>query len=45
MRIDPYLIPLAGDLDPQFQSLSLFGADRQPLWFRTKENNMEWKCG
>jgi len=38
------LSPLAGDLDPHFQSLSLFDADRQPLWFRTKENNMEWKA-
>ena len=42
VKIDP-LSPHAGDLDPHFQSLSLFGADRQPLWFRTKENNMEWK--
>ena len=42
IKIDP-LSPHAGDLDPHFQSLSLFGADRQPLWFRTKENNMEWK--
>jgi len=44
VRIDPFLSPLAGDLDPHFQSLSLFNADRQPLWFRTKENNMEWKA-
>ncbi|HEU5459365.1 MAG TPA: ATP-binding protein [Pyrinomonadaceae bacterium] len=39
----PDLSPLPGDLDPHFQTLSLFGADRQPLWFRAKENNMEWK--
>ena len=44
VRIDPFLSPLAGDLDPHFHSLSLFNADRQPLWFRTKENNIEWKA-
>ena len=39
---DPGLSPLPGDLDPHFESLSLFGADRQPLWYRAR-NNMEWK--
>src|SRR5918996_2102147 len=34
-QTDPDLSPLPGDLDPHFQSLSLFGRDRQPLWFRS----------
>ncbi|HKY45545.1 MAG TPA: ATP-binding protein [Pyrinomonadaceae bacterium] len=42
-KTDPDLSPLPGDLDPHFRSLSLFGADRQPLWFRSRDNNMEWK--
>ena len=41
-QADPDLSPLPGELDPHFQSLALFGADRQPLWFRTKDN-LEWK--
>lgn len=40
---DPELSPLPGDLDPHFKSLALFGSDRQPLWFRSKEYTMEWK--
>lgn len=40
-QTDPDLSPLSGDLDPHFQSLSLFGRDRQPLWFRSRD--MEWK--
>ena len=39
---DVNLSPLHGDLDPHFQSLSLFGADRQPLWFRPRDKT-EWK--
>ena len=33
--------PVPGDLNPHFQSLALFGRDRQPLWFRNA--NTEWK--
>ena len=36
------LSPLPGDLDPHFQSLSLFGSDRQPVWFRARDTG-EWK--
>ena len=41
-KTDGDLSPLPGDLDPHFRSLSVFGADRQPLWFRAKDNR-EWK--
>lgn len=40
-QTDLDLSPLSGDLDPHFRSLSLFGADRQPRWFRSRD--MEWK--
>ena len=39
---DADLSPLTGDLDPHFQSLAVFGPDRQPLWFRARDNT-EWK--
>jgi signal transduction histidine kinase len=40
-QTDADLIPLPGNLDPHFHSLTLFGSDRQPLWCRTANN--EWK--
>ena len=41
-QTDPDLSPMPGALDPHFESLSLFGSDRQPLWFRGRDTG-EWK--
>jgi signal transduction histidine kinase len=34
---DVNVIPMAGDLQPQFQSLALFDRDRQLLWIRQRD--------
>ena len=41
-QTDADLSPMPGALDPHFESLSLFGSDRQPLWFRGRDTG-EWK--
>lgn len=41
-QTDPELSPMPGAFDLHFKSLSLFGSDRQPLWFRGRDIG-EWK--
>ena len=40
-KTDVDVDPVPGDHNPYFQSLALYGRDRQPLWFQ--QGNTEWK--